>query len=77
MSLYPRTDQLDRIATPMLGAREITSFDGCAANDNGTAGERPRPPQIAGWALPMAAFAGGLTAALVVTGLSDLLGFVG
>ncbi len=62
-----------------LGAREITSFDGFAANDNGADGLRKRGPgrSPSWWTLPAIAFTSGLTAALIVSGLSDWLRFNG
>ena len=69
---------------PWIGAMEITSFNGYAANDNGAGEVKGRQrsgilqrAKAAGWALPMAAFASGLTAALLVTGLGEFLGVGG
>ena len=75
MSSYRRIGA-QRQPTPILGALEITSFDGQPANDNGPGGAvRPRRGhRPAGWGLPVAAFVSGLTAALVVSSLSDFLG---
>ena len=64
--------------SPPLGAIELTSFDQPAANDNnadGAHGVPKRAPKPAGFALPAVAIASGLTAALIVTGLSHLFGF--
>ena len=61
--------------SPPLGAIELTSFDQPAANDNGAHGVPSRAPKPAGFALPAVAIASGLTAALIVTGLSHLFGF--
>ena len=72
---------------PWIGAKEITSFAGRAANDNSAAdgmargrfggAHRTLLAKTASWGLPMAAFASGLTAALVVTGLGEFLGLGG
>ena len=61
--------------SPPLGAIELTSFDQPAANDNNADGVPRRAPKPAGFALPAVAIASGLTAALIVTGLSHLFGF--
>lgn len=78
MTLYERTMR-GLEAQNDLGAREITSFDGYAANDNGADGTPMRGPRRSAsrWALPAIAFTGGLTAALIVSGLSDWLNFNG
>ncbi len=78
MSQFPRSSGSRRIETEWIGAAEITSFNGVLANDNGPGtGRRSRPRKSATWALPAAAFASGLTAALVVSGLGEWLGFAG
>ena len=73
MSQYGRSAS-QRVPSPHLGALEITAFDGTPANDNGSGLPRPKSRKSAGWRLPAAAFVSGLTAALLVSGLSDLLG---
>jgi hypothetical protein len=64
----------DRIPTPPLGAREITTFDGRAANDNGDSGVQVRARQPAGFGLPAMAFFSGLGAAAVVALAGQMLG---
>ena len=79
MSQFNRASGSRLPETDWLGAAEITSFDGTLANDNGPGQQRSRPRarSKANWALPAAAFASGLTAALVVSGLGEWFGFAG
>lgn len=74
MTLYERTMR-EIESQKDFGAREITSFDGPAANDNCADGSPKRGPRRSAswWTLPAIAFTGGLTAALIVSGLSDWL----
>ena len=77
MSLFERTAK-QLAPQNYLGAREIVAFGGRAANDNGPASSqatRSRPDRW--WVLPAVAFSGGLTAALIVSGLGEWLGFAG
>lgn len=78
MLLYERTIK-ELAPQNYLGAREIKSFDGTIANDNGMGGayQVGRAKSGRWWVLPAVAFTGGLTAALIVTGLGDWLGLAG
>ena len=75
MSRHSRFEPDRPDLSPPLGAIELTVFDTPAANDNGTQGIAKRAKKPAGFGLPAAAFASGLTAALLVAGLSHLFGF--
>lgn len=68
---------LDRLAPVPLGAVEITSFAGWPVNDNGPGSPRPPLRVRLGLSLPSVAFICGVTAALLVTGLTQLLGLNG
>lgn len=78
MSLFERTTEA-LAPQKYLGAREITSFGGSAANDNvgGAVANRVAATSAGRWILPAIAFTGGLTAALIVSGLGDWLGLTG
>ena len=77
MSRHPAFEPDRPSSTPQLGAIEITSFDGLAANDNGDAGRRPMPRRKAGIGLPVVAFVSGVGAASIVAFASQMLGLGG
>jgi hypothetical protein len=74
MSWPEHSNQLAPADLPYLGAREITSFHGVLANDNGSSGTPTRKAARAGYGLPIMAFASGLGAASVATFAQHLLG---
>lgn len=74
MSLFSQRTSNRQAIPAQFGAREINVFSGSAANDNGPGGPTSARKRFGGWGLPLAAFASGLTAALIVSGLGDLLG---
>ena len=73
MSHYSRIAP-DRLASTPLGALEITSFAGHAANDNGDADSSSTHRKRAGFGLPAAAFFTGLGAAAVVAAAGQIFG---
>ncbi len=74
MFWHKRNHPNQTVATPQLGAREITRFDGALANDNEASDTALRGPRHSGRALPAVAFCSGLCAAGLVLVAERLLG---
>ncbi len=76
MPWFDHNRQETAAAPPYLGAREITHFDGTAANDNtdDNATSTQHTPRRPAYGLPIMAFATGLGAASFVTIAQHLLG---